>query len=263
MSDKLRVLLLTEEDRLYLPLSIQYVLEHSKHTIHHVCCLRNPTLGSAWRTIQTFTSIFGIGPLLKYALRLVQPVALDFVPVLNRSSRSFSVKRTTEHYGKSYRRVADVNDREFLDWVHHQRPDLIVSVSPTQIFRSRLIKIPRLGCLNVHSSLLPKYRGLYPVYWAMSAGESEVGVSVHYITPSLDSGDVVLQGSLPLTGIRTMHQALIEAKLLGARLLTEAIDSAARGELTPTVIDIEQGTYHSLPDRDSYRRFRELGYRLW
>ena len=90
---RLKVLLLTEEDSLYLPLSIDRILSRARHDIPAVCCLRNPTTDSAAQTLRRFLSAFGAGPLLKHALRSVLPALWDRVPALNRSRRHYSVQR--------------------------------------------------------------------------------------------------------------------------------------------------------------------------
>ena len=257
----LRVLLLTEEDKLYLPAAIAHVLKHCRHDIFHVCCLRNPTTESFSITLGRFFRAYGLTPLFGYA-RLLIPVLMNKIAGLG-TAEQFSVKATVTRSGCAYSYVEDVNRDDFVNWVSEQAPDLIATISPTQILGARLLAIPRLGCINVHSSYLPLHRGLYPVYWTMASGDEDIGVSIHYLDEGIDTGDIIMQSGFSLENVRTMHEALKKAKQLGASLMVEAIDKLAHGTVDSIRPDVGQGSYHSFPDKNSYIAFRRHGYRLW
>lgn len=257
--NRLRVLLLTEEDALYLPDSIDYILRNCQHEILEVCTLLNPTTVSVVKNLSRFLRAFGLLPLFTYARHRIPAI---FQRLLS-TSGIFSVKDAAKNSGFAYRSVDDANSPEFLSRVQELAPDLIVTISPTQILKKSILQIPRLGIINVHSSFLPRHRGLYPVYWAMANGDDEVGVSIHHIDEGIDTGDVLLQEGFSLAGVATLHDAMKKAKALGARLMVSAIDGIAAGRLSRTTTDAESGSYHSFPDRTSYREFRRYGYRLW
>jgi methionyl-tRNA formyltransferase len=107
--------------------------------------------------------------------------------------------------------------------------DLIASVSATQIFKEKLINLPRYGCINVHTAKLPKYRGLYPTYWAMVSGEETVGISVHYIEKGIDTGGIILQGEVEIPADATLDHMLRVTKVRGAELLIKVIKQIVEG----------------------------------
>jgi methionyl-tRNA formyltransferase len=142
------------------------------------------------------------------------------------------------------------------------KPDLIVSVSPTQIFKEALINLPRFGCINVHTAKLPEYRGLYPTYWAMSCGEKTIGISIHYIEKDIDTGKIILQEEVEIVPGTTLNHMLTVTKLRGAELLVKAISQIASGKVKAHYAQ-GRGTYFSFPTAESYQQFKHLGYKLW
>ncbi|HVJ83228.1 MAG TPA: methionyl-tRNA formyltransferase [Planctomycetia bacterium] len=122
------------------------------------------------------------------------------------------------------------NAPEFLEILRPFSADLFVVADFGQILSADLLAIPRLGGINIHGSLLPKYRGAAPVAWAIFQGDAESGVSVLQMTPKMDAGGVVLQESTPIEPEETAGE--LEARLarIGARLSVEAADALASGK---------------------------------
>jgi methionyl-tRNA formyltransferase len=124
-------------------------------------------------------------------------------------------------------------DEAFIEQIRLIKPDLIVVAAYGQILPQSLLDIPRLGCLNVHTSLLPKYRGAAPIQWAIVNGDWETGVTIMKMDAGLDTGPIVAQSRTPIekdeTG-QTLHDRLA---ILGANLLVETIPDYAEGKITP------------------------------
>ena len=140
-------------------------------------------------------------------------------------------------------------DEEVLELVRSLRPQLIVAAAYGQLLPEALLKTPELGSINVHSSLLPKYRGAAPINRAILDGETETGVSIMEMVKELDAGDVIVQRSTPI-GPRENAQTLT-ARLaeLGAQALLEAVDALAAG----TAVRTPQGaewTYAAMLSRE-------------
>ncbi len=113
------------------------------------------------------------------------------------------------------------------------RPDLIVVAAYGQILSQPLLDLPRLGCLNVHTSLLPKYRGAAPIQWALLEGEAETGVTIMKMDAGLDTGPILARQStsiLDADDSQTLHDRLAQ---MGAALLVQAITAFAAGTIRP------------------------------
>jgi methionyl-tRNA formyltransferase len=124
-------------------------------------------------------------------------------------------------------------------------PDVIVVVAYGQILRQNILDLPRLGCVNIHSSLLPRWRGAAPIQWAILEGDRESGVSTMRLVLKLDAGEVLLQESTPVSPTETagsLHDRLAE---MGARLILPTLEGLASGMLQGSAQDESQVTYAS------------------
>ena len=122
-----------------------------------------------------------------------------------------------------------VRAREFVQKVCELAPDIVIVAAFGQIIPQRILDIPPLGCLNVHGSLLPRWRGAAPMQYALMAGDAETGVTTMQMDAGLDTGDILQQVILPLDDIENL--GVLETRLadLGADLLMKTLDALAHG----------------------------------
>jgi methionyl-tRNA formyltransferase len=132
-------------------------------------------------------------------------------------------------------------------------PDLLVTVAYGRIIPAAVLALPRLGCINLHPSLLPLYRGASPIQRAVADGAATTGVTVLYMTDELDAGDIILQREVPIGPEETAGE--LEARLAreGAALLREAIDLIARGVAPRRPQDHARATYAGRLDKEDGR----------
>lgn len=123
------------------------------------------------------------------------------------------------------------------------QPDIIVTCAYGQILPLELLKVPRLGCINVHASLLPKYRGGAPIHRAIINGATETGVTIMYMSEGMDEGDIISQKSIPIDSEDTASTLHDKLSILGRELLLETLPSIIKGENTRTKQDSSQATY--------------------
>ncbi len=136
-----------------------------------------------------------------------------------------------------------VNTPEALAQIHALQPDLLVVVSYGQILGPALLALPPLGCVNLHGSLLPRYRGAAPIQWAIAHGERTTGVTTMYMNARMDEGDIILQRELPIgpdDTAATMHDRLAAA---GAPLVMETLEAFRRGAVPRRPQDPRFATY--------------------
>ena len=143
-----------------------------------------------------------------------------------------------------------MRDGEAEALVKQLAPELIVVAAYGKILPEEILNTPPYGSINVHSSLLPKYRGAAPINWAILDGEAETGVSIMYMAKELDAGDVILQKTTPI-GEQEDAQALT-ARLaeLGAQALSEAVEALRNGTAGRTPQDASRQTYASMLSRE-------------
>lgn len=143
------------------------------------------------------------------------------------------VKALAERYGLPVLQPLKVRASEFIDLMREMKPDLIVVVAFGQILPKSLLEIPKLGCINVHASLLPRYRGAAPINYCIINGETETGVTTMLMDVGLDTGDMLLKKVTsidPEEDSQSLHDRL---SALGADSLDETIDALCAGNLMP------------------------------
>ncbi len=123
------------------------------------------------------------------------------------------------------------NNAELIDKLKALAPDVIVVVAYGKILPKELLQIPRLGCMNVHSSLLPKYRGAAPINWAIINGEKETGVTTMFINEKMDEGDILLQCATEIMDHDTAETLHDHLAAMGAELLIKTLDQVKHHEL--------------------------------
>ena len=121
---------------------------------------------------------------------------------------------------------------EVLAQLQAWHPDLIVVAAYGRILPTTILTLPPLGCINVHASLLPKYRGAGPIQWAIANGETETGITIMQVSEPMDAGDILLQKALPIAATDTGGSLHNKLARLGAEALQEAIELLKAGRLT-------------------------------
>lgn len=151
-------------------------------------------------------------------------------------------ERALLHHLPVYQPVS-LKERSVQDQLAEQKPDLLIVVAYGLILPSRVLDIPTWGAINVHASLLPKYRGAAPIQWALISGEKETGITTMRLDPGMDTGDILLQEREPITETdtaRSLHDRLAET---GGRLLIETLIRLRQGTLSPQPQDSSLASY--------------------
>jgi len=153
------------------------------------------------------------------------------------------VKMAAHKLGLPVFQPEKVKDPSFLDAFHALSPDMVVVAAFGQILPKSIIEFPPMGCLNIHPSLLPKYRGAAPINWTIIRGETVTGVTIIYMDEGMDSGDILLQEKVdihPLESYGSLHDRLAN---IGANLLLDAIEKTVSGAAVRRPQDASQATY--------------------
>ena len=147
--------------------------------------------------------------------------------------QSSPVKTLAQRLGLPVLQPLRARDEKFIAELRTLQPDFIVVAAYGQILPQSILDLPRHGCLNVHTSLLPKYRGAAPIQWAIANGDTETGVTIMKMDAGLDTGAIVAQRRtpiLPADDSATLHDRLAR---LGAELLVETIPDYVAGKIQP------------------------------
>lgn len=174
------------------------------------------------------------------------------------------VKVQAQRFGLTVLQPEKARSPEFLEALGKLAPDLIVVAAYGQLLPQALLDIPRFGCLNVHTSLLPRYRGAAPIQWSIAHGDLETGVTIMRMDAGLDTGPIVRMESTPIRpedNGQTLHDRLA---VLGAELLIRTIPGYVDGSIVPVAQPIEGATYaRRIKKEDGRLDWNQPAHVLW
>ncbi len=174
---------------------------------------------------------------------------------------AFNVQSLAESCNISLTVTDNINSPEIITFAHEWQPDILVSVKCTQRIHSALLAVAKLGSINVHGSLLPKYAGRAPHFWAMAHAEDNIGTTVHRMTERFDEGNMIIKKSIALLPMMSVFSVITAVARLGGEALMEALPAVING--TPgTPQDLNQRSYYSSPTTTGYKHLKKAGYRL-
>ncbi|MGB9628200.1 MAG: methionyl-tRNA formyltransferase [Thermodesulfobacteriota bacterium] len=136
-----------------------------------------------------------------------------------------------------------VKDENFYESLRAFQPDLMIVVAYGQILPKSVLDIPKYGAINVHASLLPKYRGASPIAWAILKGEKRTGVTTIKMDEGMDTGDILLQKAIAIGETENFESLHDRLALLGAEILMETLEKMKKGDLTPIPQDHSEATF--------------------
>ena len=203
----------------------------------------------AFKTIK----IFGLGFFINYGFKYV----------INKIAKD-NIKTIIKKHGIKHLKIdGSINSEKSLEKIKNLDPDLLISIAGNQIFKKDLINLAPKGCLNLHTAMLPKYRGLMPSFWVLKNNEKETAVSVFFVDEGIDSGDILIQDKIEITPQTTQQQLIEKSKRLGMIAIIKAIRKIESGKFTLIPNDNSKSSYYSFPEKKDVRDFLNKGKRFY
>lgn len=149
----------------------------------------------------------------------------------------------------------NINSPQMIKLLNKIKPDLIISCFFNQILKKDILCIPKRGCINIHPSYLPCYRGVGVTFWALVNNEKETGSTVHYIDAGIDSGDILAQNRVSITAQDTVHSLYIKCAQEGAKLIEKVLSELKVNNVIPKRQNEAEATYFAVPTKEGFVRF--------
>lgn len=153
------------------------------------------------------------------------------------------VKETALKYGIPVYQPARAREEDFVQTIRDLKPDVMVVIAFGQILSKELLEVPEYGCVNIHASLLPKYRGAAPIQWAVINGDEETGITTMQMDVGMDTGDMLEKIVVKLDEKETGGSLFDRLSLLGGDLILSTLDKIEKGTITRTPQDHDKATY--------------------
>ena len=156
------------------------------------------------------------------------------------------VKEAAQRFGYGVIQPVSIKDKDFFDTIVRLKPDIFIVVAYGHILPRNILAIPKAGVINLHASLLPKYRGSAPIQWAIINGEKETGVTTMLLDEGMDTGDILLSSKEKITKVDTSATLHDRLSVLGANLLIKTLKSFKNNDIIPIAQDHGSATYAPL-----------------
>lgn len=251
---RLRVVVITQDDSLVIPANVIKIAESSFVELSAVIVTDGRAAVGQKKWL--FFRGFGAMQTLSLARRLFARRVAIWLG-LQRDLRSAANLARAK-----YLRVNSIHDQSVISYLADLAPDVIASFSAPMVFKKSVLEIPKLGCVNLHCSLLPKYAGLLPSFWVLFNGETTAGASVHFMDDRIDNGAILGQRSITIPKQVSMYDLIRLTKDVGGNLMVDVLRELHNGVSAPTPNRVEEGSYFSWPSEDQLREFRLRGGRL-
>ncbi len=216
---------------------------------------------------QFFRYIFKIGYHLAWLLMwqlLVQRFILTVTRLFPiwRDSALIPCRVLAKRKGIPTFKCKNVNSPESQKFLEELKPDLIISAYFSQIVAPNILKIPKIGSINIHPGWLPTYRGAVSYFWALKNNEAKAGVTIHWMDEGLDTGAIIERKKFAIEPGATQQQILVETALIAGRLIQRTARKILRGKpICPIDVSAEPHNYYTMPTEKEFREyFRGHGY---
>lgn len=153
------------------------------------------------------------------------------------------VKEFAIAHGIDVLQPVKIKTEEAVEELRGYDADIFVVAAFGQILSKEILDMPKFGCVNVHASLLPKYRGAAPIQWSIADGHKETGVTIMQMNEGMDTGDIITQVTVPISSVDTGESLFDKLMAAGAKLLVETLELIENGKATRTPQNEEEATY--------------------
>ena len=250
----MNIIVITQNEPFYLADNLRYLIEILPKHSKIVGCVVNDVspFGKKetffQKSIKTY-NVFGVNFFLHYAIMFIKN-KFDSKKNIKKLLKANSIKEI----------ILDkhINHEDSVNKIKDFKPDLLLSVLGNQIFKSPIINLAPKGCLNLHTALLPIYRGLMPTFWVLKNNEKYTGVSVFFVEKGIDSGPIIVQKKIEIKD-RSQEELIIYTKKIGMEAISEAIDLIENDKVELIENDSNKKTYYTFPTKNDVDIFIKNG----
>ena len=260
----MRIIIFTQPDGLVIPRNIEMVSKIEGVQIISIFIVKSKNV------LEKKAKSFILGFPIIQILKLMGMIGFNhFFDLLSRISPPYFLKNKIRSIASCSRfiegkviQITDPNTDDVINYIKNNSIDLVLSYSAPNVFGSRLLSAPKMGCINLHCSLLPNFAGILPSFWTLYKNETSTGATVHYMDSKIDNGKILGQVELQIDRNATLVEVVKSTKRLGGLLVCDVIKKLMSGDIESFDNDSKNGSYYSWPTIDDVRQFVRQGGRL-
>lgn len=254
----MRIVILTQDDPFYLGKNIDFLVKNmpiDAEIVGTVLFEVSPfgKRETFFQKMKKTFDVFGLSFFLYYSFKFLK----------SKLSAENSVAKVLGKHGIPLIQIEGaINSKENREILKTYKPDLLVSIGGNQIFKRPLLDLATYGCVNLHTALLPKYRGLMPSFWVLKNDEKYTGVSVFFVDEGIDSGPILVQKKVEI-GDRSQEELIKYTKQIGMECIIESVELIQKGGYDLIPNPAEEMTYFTFPTRKDVDEFYKVGKRFF
>jgi len=201
----MKIFIITQEEPFYLPIGLEKLVSQRRKEIVGATVLSRFGKTPLEQVLKKLFSLYGPKDFFLQASEFVLFKILDILTPIIKPKRFYSIRRIFDFFSVPIISTNNINDKNYLKKIKQSKPEIIISFGCPQVFKKEILSLPLFGCINVHGSLLPKYRGKNTGFWVLLNQEKETGVTVHYMNEKIDDGEIILQKKIKIHPQETVN----------------------------------------------------------
>lgn len=257
----MKVFLLIEDERTYQPMIFDRLIRACPEEVVGIGLVPFDPRNRGWKFLRFYFRFLGFRGTSHKAGQLIWQHFRSLSGLSRLGGPPSSIAELARRHRIPLFKTPSPNRKEFRKRVQALAPDLIIS-SQGFLLKKEFLQIAPLGCLNRHAALLPQYRGIYPIFWAMLNDEREIGISVHFMNEKYDEGKIIVQHRVPVEEGATFLSLYGKVIALTPVIFLEAIGRIKKDRIPRISNRPEEGEYFSYPESEDIRLFRRKGKRI-
>ena len=247
----MKIIFITQDDNFYLPIFFNKFLSLSSSK-NNFTIKKIYLLPSSPNTKKSSLFKKGIESLFLFGFKFF--IFFSLLYFLNKIF-SDTLKKIFSRKNLDFEKYnGSINSKSFLKKIKAIKPNLIISLSCNQLFKNEILNIPDIGCINIHSSLLPKDRGLMPSFWALCKNHTYTGVSVFFMNEYLDDGPIIYQKKYKINDL-SLHSLLKKNKTIAAECLIKSLKTLDSIDINSKKNSFKLSTYNYYPLKKDVKLF--------
>lgn len=254
---KKKILLITQNEPIYLYENISILIKtlpQDWKISHAVIGNQNPT----GKKLSFFEKVFEVFHVFGFIFFIQYSLLFIFSKVKNNNFFGLMKKNNIE----IIETPKGINHPDIHHKIYHQDFDLAISIAGSEIFKPKLLRLFKFGIINIHTSDLPKYKGLMPVFRAMQNGERRIGISLFLVDEGIDTGRVLLKEYLDIRE-KSMHEVIRKSKKIAMGMIVEFLKDIETKILLDLRDSNDEGSYFSFPNKKDIIEFRKRGKKFF
>jgi methionyl-tRNA formyltransferase len=266
----LNILLITQDDPFYVPIFFKELLKENfspKFNLKGIIIQKPLGKKTISKLIRQMLDFYGSKNFLVIGIKFIIYKLLNLLAVnifKGKFPGIFSVEHIILKNDINKIQIGNINSPESIAFLRTLDIDVVFSIAASQILRKNILELPKLGCFNIHTSRLPKNRGMMPNFWSLYNYDKEPvsAVTIHKMNEKLDDGDILIQTEFDLNPNESLDSLIKRTKKLSASTFLKAIDLLNNQPISLKTNDAIKASYNSFPKREDVLRFKQKGLKL-